>query len=252
MRQGPVQLKSGDDIRRIEESGHIISELFAYLGGMSLVSASTWEIDTEIERFIGRKKGRAAFKTLRGYNYASCISINDEVVHGIPSRKKRVREGDLIKIDVGVVYNGYFSDACITLAAGRAEDPAGELLRSCMDILAGAIAVMGPGVPLGQIGNIIEENAGAGGYSIVRSHTGHGVGFALHEPPVVPHFRNSGQNMLLREGMVLTVEPVLCMGSGDVRHHPNGWSTCTADGSLAAQFEHTIAIVENGARILTA
>lgn len=252
MHLGPVQLKSFDDVQRIGESGHILAELFSYLESFSMISVSTWDIDTEIDSFISRKKARSAFKTLRGYNYASCISINDETVHGIPSKRKRVKDGDIVKIDVGVVYNGYFSDACFTLSAGHASTLANNLVASCRDALLEAVSIMGPGVPLSEIGNTVERAAASSGYSIVKSHAGHGIGFALHEPPVIPHFRNSGQNMLMKEGMVLAVEPVFCTGRGDVVQQSNGWSNATADGSLAAQFEHTIAIMKNGAIVLTA
>ena len=248
---GPVRLKTPDDIKRIEDSGRIIAELFQYLERDPLVSLSTWEIDTEIGNFIGRKRARSAFMTLRGYDFYSCISINEEAVHGLPSRKKRVKNGDIVKIDVGVVYNGYFSDACITIAAGQVSASGMKLIECCRSSLDEAISVMGPGVPISAIGNMIEGEAVGDGFSVIRSHAGHGVGFALHEPPVVPCYAESGQDMLMCEGMVLAVEPVLCGGSGEVVLCVNGWTTSTADGSMAAHFEHTIAIVEGGARVLT-
>ena len=246
-----VRLKSADDIKRIADAGKIISELFAILRAEPLVAVSTWEIDSEIDNFLLKKKARSAFKTIKGYNYASCISINEETVHGIPHRKRRIKEGDLVKIDVGVSHNGYFADACLTLGAGNIDPFKARLMECAMAALDGAISAIVPQAPVSAIGDITEEIALANGYSVAANHAGHGTGFALHEPPVVPHFKDSGIAIPITVGMVLAVEPVICAGNGLTVIGSNGWTAVTADNSQAAQFEHTVAVTEEGVRTLT-
>ncbi|MCL1912218.1 MAG: type I methionyl aminopeptidase, partial [Leptospirales bacterium] len=217
-----VRLKSADEIKRIAEAGRIISELFAILRGEPLVAVSTWEIDSEIDNFLFKKKARSAFKTIKGYNYASCISINEETVHGVPAKKRRVKEGDLVKVDVGVSYNGYFADACLTLGAGKISAPGARLMECAMAALNGAIEAIAPQAPISAIGDITEGIALANGYSVAANHAGHGTGFLLHEPPVVPHFKDSGISMPISVGMVLAVEPVICAGNGQTVINGNG------------------------------
>ncbi|MCL2025407.1 MAG: type I methionyl aminopeptidase [Leptospirales bacterium] len=247
-----VRLKSADDIKRIADAGRIISELFVILREEPLVAVSTWEIDSEIDGFLLKKKARSAFKTIKGYDYASCISINEETVHGIPHKKRRIREGDLVKIDVGVSYNGYFADACLTLGAGKIAASDMKLMECAKAAVDGAIAAIAPQAPISAIGDITEKIALADGYSVAANHAGHGTGFALHEPPLVPHFKDSGISMPILVGMVLAVEPVICAGNGLTVISGNGWTAVTADNSQAAQFEHTVAITEEGVKVLTA
>ncbi|HOT45240.1 MAG TPA: type I methionyl aminopeptidase [Spirochaetota bacterium] len=252
MRNNRVRIKSPDDIKRIRDAGIIIADIFKKISRISLAGLSTWEIDTMIDSMIIKKKGRAAFKTVPGYSAASCISINDEVVHGIPSKKRKIRTGDLVKIDIGVVLNGYFGDACKTFSAGRITDNARRLSETTSRSLEKAIEVMMPGNRIGDIGNAIQEYAESCGFSVVRNYTGHGVGFALHEPPVVPHYGKKKTGIVLEPGMVLAVEPMINEGGYGVRLLDDGWTAVTADGSLSAHFEHTIAVTGSGPVILTA
>lgn len=252
MKKDTIRLKSPDDIQKIRDSGRIIGDIFSYIDGISLVSLSTWEIDSLVDDFILKRKARAAFKTVRDYNYASCISLNNEVVHGIPSRKRRIKSGDIVKIDIGVVLGGYFSDACCTFIAGENIQKGRSLVQACRQSLLDVVEVLQAGKNLGIAGDFIEARAQVSGFSVVKSHTGHGVGFALHEPPIVPHYASSGQNYIMREGLVIAVEPVFNEGTGEVKLHNNGWTTLTADGKLSAHFEHTIAITDSGPVILTA
>ena len=247
-----VRLKSADDIKRIADAGKILSELFAILRVEPLVAASTWEIDSEIDNFLFKKKARSAFKTIKGYNYASCISINEETVHGVPAKKRRIKEGDLVKIDVGVSHNGYFADACLTLGAGNIPASSVKLMECAMAALNEAIGAIAPQAPVSAIGDATEGIALAHGYSVAANHAGHGTGFLLHEPPVVPHFKDSGISMPILAGMVLAVEPVICAGNGLTIACANGWTAVTADNSQAAQFEHTVAVTEEGVKVLTA
>ncbi|MBP7735305.1 MAG: type I methionyl aminopeptidase [Spirochaetes bacterium] len=251
MRNKRIRIKSPDDIKRIRDAGVIIAEIFAKLSSSSLAGLSTWETDLMIDSMIVKRKGRAAFKTVPGYSAASCISINDEVVHGIPSKKKKIRSGDLVKIDIGVVLNGYFGDACRTFAVGRVPDGAKNLAEATRQALEKAIAVMVPGGRIGDIGHAIQVHAETRGYSVVRNYTGHGVGFALHESPVVPHYGKKGTGMILEPGMVLAVEPMINEGGHGVRLLDDGWTAVTADGSLSAHWEHTIAVTVSGPEILT-
>jgi methionyl aminopeptidase len=252
MRRGTVRLKSPEDIRRIRESGVIIAGIFRKLSRLSLAGMSTWDIDRLIESMIVRQKARPAFKTVPGYGAASCISINNEVVHGIPSKKRKVAAGDLVKIDTGAVLNGYFSDACRTFTAGRVSGTARDLIDTTADCLKKAIQVMLPGNRIGDIGHAIQEHAESRGFSVVRNYTGHGVGFALHEMPIVPHYGKKGTGIFLEPGMVLAVEPMINEGGHAVRLLDDGWTAVTADGGLSAHYEHTIAVTEEGPLVLTA
>lgn len=252
MGEGEVRLKTPEDIKRIGDAGAIASEIFRGLARMSLAGLSTWDLDSMIESMILRLKGRPAFKTVMRYGASSCISLNDEVVHGVPSRKRLIRDGDLVKIDIGVVYNGYFCDVCHTFPVGTISENARLLAltaRECLDV---AIEVMAPGHRIGDIGFAIEDHATARGYSVVRDYSGHGVGFALHEPPKIPHYGRRGTLEVLKPGMVLAVEPMLNEGGHAVRLLDDGWTAVTADGSLSAHVEHTIAITGEGPLVLTA
>lgn len=216
-----------------------------------MAGISTWDVDRLIESMIMKQKGRPAFKTVPGYSAASCISINSEVVHGVPSRKVKIQNGDLVKIDIGVVLNGFFSDACRTFAIGRITDEARRLANTTLESLIRGIEVMRPGNRLGDIGHAIQSCAESAGFSVVRNYTGHGVGFALHEPPVVPHYGRKGAGLVLEPGLVLAVEPMINGGGHAVRLLEDGWTAVTADDSLSAHYEHTIAVTENGPMILT-
>lgn len=251
MRSRSIRLKSPDDIQRIRDAGIIIADIFHTISGTSLDGMSTWELDSLIENMILKRRGRPAFKTVPRYSAASCISINNEVVHGVPSKKRRIKGGDLVKVDIGVVLNGYFADACRTVAVDEVPDNARRLFEIAGRVLERAIDVMHPGNRLGDIGHAIQSYSEKKGYSVVRNYTGHGVGFALHEPPVVPHFGKKGTGIVLETGMVLAVEPMINEGEHDVRLLKDGWTAVTVDGRLSAQFEHTIAVTKDGPRILT-
>ncbi len=246
-----LRLKSSDEIKRIGDSGNLIGEIFANINGMDLEGVSSWDLDAFIEGEILRRKARPAFKTVRGYDFSSCISINNEVSHGIPSKKKVFASGDIVKIDSGAVLNGYFSDSCITLTLGRVSAEHRRLVSSARHAMFKGIEEMVPGNFMGAVGHAVSSFSQSLGYSIVRRFTGHGVGFALHEPPVVPHYGERGKGILLQEGMVITCEPILNEGSGEVRLLDDGWTFVTADGKLSAQFEHTVAVTSKGPVLLT-
>ncbi len=251
MRTGKIRLKSPEEIKRIREAGIIIAGIFRTLSGDDLEGETTWEIDSFIDDFIVKRKARAAFKTLRDYNYASCISINNEIIHGIPSKKRKVNNTDILKIDIGIVLNGYFADSCFTFTIGRVSSETERLVTAAKEALFRGIREALPGNRTGDIGEAIEEYTGEKGYSVVREFAGHGTGFSLHEPPRIPAFGTRGRGYRLREGLVAAIEPAVNQGTGEVTRSENGWTLLTADGKLSAQFEHTVAITEEGPLILT-
>lgn len=244
-------LKSSEDISRIREAGIIIAEIFKYLGSINFDGMSTGELDSLIDKEIRSRKGRASFATVPGYKYASCLSVNDGVVHGIPDNKFLMHGGDIVKVDVGVVKNGYFADACRTYMVGKVSEDALRLVettRRCLDIgISSALA----GNRIGDIGAAIQSYAEGLGYSVVRDYCGHGVGFAVHEDPSIPHYGREHSGLLIRPGMVLAIEPMINAGRAETRLLADGWTAVTKDGSLSAQFENTIAVTENGVEVLT-
>lgn len=246
-----IQLKSPDEIKRIREAGKVISEIFKGIQDISLIGLTTLALDSFIEDAIHRGKARSSFKTVVNYNFASCISINNEVVHGIPSKKKIIKKGDIVKIDIGVVKKGYFADACYTFMVEPVTSSARGLVEVARLSLDKAIGVMHAGRRLGDIGSTIQTYVEGEGFQVVRDFFGHGVGFSVHELPRVPHFGVANVGLLLREGMVLAVEPIVNEGNSEVVTLDDGWTTVTSDGGLSAQFEHTVAITDRGPVILT-
>ena len=244
-------LKSPQDFLRIKDAGRIIAEIFKTISKISLDGISTLELDTFIERIIIKSKARASFRTVPDYNHATCISINNEVVHGIPLKKKKIKKGDIVKIDIGVVKNGYFADACYTFAVSPISQNAARLLSVTKESLNKAVKLLYPGARVGDIGAVIQEYVEKNGFSVVRDFTGHGVGFAVHEHPGIPHYGISGKGKIIKAGMVLAIEPMVNEGVYDVEVLEDGWTVVTADGKLSAQFEHTVAVTEKGPLILT-
>lgn len=250
-RKEKIRLKSPDEIKRIQDAGDIIAEIFRILVGMTIEGQTTAELDAFIEDAIYKRKGRPSFKTVADYHHATCISLNDEVVHGVPSRKKIIKKGALVKVDIGVVRNGYFADACRTFLAEPVRAGAKKLSDTAAECLRRGVGAARPGGRLGDIGAVIQAHAEENGFSVVRDFTGHGVGFAVHELPNIPHYGRRGTGMLLKEGMVLAIEPMLNEGKPDVIILEDGWTAVTADGRLSAQFEHTVAVTGEGPRVLT-
>jgi methionyl aminopeptidase len=246
-----ITLKSPDDIKRIRESGRIIAEIFNTLSRKSLAGLSTFEIDKFIEEIIHKSKAMPSFKTVKDYIHATCISINKEVVHGIPSKKKIIKKGDIVKIDIGVVKSGYFADACHTFAVKPISQNADKLISVTSQSLKLGIEALYPGNRLGDVGSVIQRYVEANGFSVVRDYTGHGVGFAVHELPSILHYGVKGKGRLIQEGMVLALEPMVNEGTYEVIVLDDGWTAVTEDGKLSAQFEHTVAVTKDGPVILT-
>lgn len=246
-----IRLKNKDDIKRIAEAGKVIAAIFSELEKILQAGMSTFELDTIVESMILKAKGRPSFKTVPNYHHATCLSINDEVVHGIPSKKKKLKVGDIIKVDVGVVKNGYFADACRTFPVGDISEKARRIMQTASAALRVGLEQVRMDRRLGDIGFAIQSYAEEHGFSVVRDFTGHGVGFAVHEHPNVPHYGRKNTGLILREGLVLAIEPMINEGTEKVVTLDDGWTTITADGKLSAQFEHTVAVTKDGPMVLT-
>lgn len=250
-----IALRSSSELERMAEAGAIADECMQKVLGLVSAGISTWELDREAESFIRKHGGIPSFK-----NYGSganlfpaslCTSINDEIVHGIPSKKRKLISGDILKIDLGVTYHGYVADMARTVAVGDVDPDAMLLIDRTRECFEKALEVMVPGMRIGDIGSAVQTHAESFGYGVVRELTGHGVGEELHEDPEVPNYGTAGRGLRLREGMVLAVEPMINAGSRHVRFMPDGWTVKTRDGSLSAHYENTVAITANGPRILT-
>ena len=212
---------------------------------------STEEINRIAHNFIVKSGAIPTFKGYNGYPAAACISINDEVIHGIPSKKRIIKAGDIVSVDVGATFNGYVGDNAATFAAGDISPEAQRLCDTTRESLYEGIKMAVAGGRLGDIGSTIQRYCEERGFSVVREFTGHGVGKQMHEDPSVPNFGTPGRGVRLLPGMTIAIEPMINMGGAGIRQLPDGWTIKTRDGSLSAHFEHTIAITSNGPVILT-
>ena len=247
-----IELKSPAQIAHMREAGRILVDAFRMCRDLVKPGVSTLEIDREVETLIRDRKAKPAFKGYRGFPATICASINEEVVHGIPAPRRRLREGDIIGLDLGAIVEGYYADAAVTLPVGEVTDEARRLLDVTRESLDRAIAECRPGRRLGDVSVTVQRHVEAAGFGVVRAFVGHGIGRALHEDPQVPNFGEPGRGPLLRVGMVLALEPMVTMGHWEVRVLADRWTAVTADGSLAAHFEHTVAVTEQGPDVLTA
>jgi methionyl aminopeptidase len=247
-----IPLKSAGEVEAIGRAGAIIGELFEILPGHVSTGDSTADIDAFVDGFIRDHEGaRPSFKGLYGFPANACISVNDEVVHGIPRPTRNLGEGDIVSVDVGVVLDGWFADAAVTLPVGGIDAGSARLLQVTEDALWSAIERARPGTYLGDLGAVIQQRAEAAGYTVVRELVGHGIGRAPHEEPQVPNFGRPGQGLRLQAGMVLAIEPMVNEGGAEVRTLDDHWTVVTRDGRRSAHFEHTVAITVAGCRVLT-
>ena len=246
-----IELKSAREIGFMRRGGHILAEVMDRLRTSVKPGMSTLEIDTDVEEFIRSRGAIPAFKGYRGFPATVCISINEEVVHGIPSAHRHVKEGDIVGLDLGCIVEGYYADCAFTLAVGDVPPRVQELLDVTRVSLELGIKECRPGRRLSDVSHAIQTHVERHGFSVVRAFVGHGIGRALHEEPQVPNFGDPGRGPQLRAGMVLAIEPMVTMGGWEVRILDDGWTAVTQDGSLAAHFEHTIAVTDSGPEVLT-
>ena len=246
-----ILLKSARELERMRQAGRILAEVKDRLRALVRAGITTREIDVDVEAFIISRKARSAFKGYRGFPATVCTSINEEIVHGIPSSKRRLKEGDIIGLDLGCIVDGYYADCAITLPVGPVPARVQELLDVTRESLDKAIVQCRVGNRLGDVSHAVQSHCESHGFSVVRAFVGHGIGKQLHDEPQVPNFGEPGRGPLLKSGMVLAIEPMITMGSWEVRVLEDRWTAVTADGSLAAHFEDTIAITEDGPDVLT-
>lgn len=246
-----VEIKTRDEIELMRDAGRIVSEILDELERAVAPGVSTWELDQLAERLIYQKGARPAFKGYRGFPSCLCASINAEVVHGIPSRKRKLQAGDLMKLDFGVVYKGYFGDSARTVPVGQVAPEAQALIEVTRESLYKGIEQMKPGNRIGDVANAVQRHVEAKGFAVVRDFVGHGIGKALHELPQVPNYGDAGTGPRLRPGMVLALEPMVNAGTFKVKLLDDDWTAVTLDGRLSAHFEHTVAVTDDGPDILT-
>jgi methionyl aminopeptidase len=245
-----VTLKTPREIEIMRRSGKITAQVLTSLMKAVQPGMSTAELDRLAEQGIRERGGLPTFKGYQGFPGSVCLSVNDEVVHGIPGSRV-LRAGDLLSIDIGTTLEGYVSDSAVTLPVGTVSKAAQRLLEVTQESLMIGIAQMQPGNHVGDIGAAIQAHAEGHGYGVVRELVGHGVGRAMHEEPQVPNYGRPGTGIELRAGLVLAIEPMITQGGPEVRILKDGWTVVTADGKLAAHFEHTIAVTQDGPKILT-
>ena len=247
-----IVCRSTAELERMREAGRLVGEVLTELAARVAPGVSTAELDELAERRILRAGATAAFKGYHGYPATICASINDEVIHGIPSGRRALAEGDIISIDVGAALDGYYGDSAITLPVGQVSEPAATLLRVTEEALYKAIVRARPGGRLSDISHAVQAHVEAYGFSVVREFVGHGIGQRMHEEPQVPNYGEPGRGPRLAEGMVLAIEPMVNAGKPAVKVLGDGWTAVTRDNSLSAHFEHTVAVTAGEPWILTA
>lgn len=245
-----VILKQPNEIEKIRESNGIVAEILAELKEKVQEGVTTLELDRISEELVLKKGAKPAFKGYRGYPFSLCASINEQVIHGFPSPRV-LTEGDIVGLDFGVYYHGFYGDAALTVPVGKVSKEASMLLKATEESLARAIKEATVGNRLGDISAAVQKHVEAEGFSVVRDFVGHGIGRNLHEDPQIPNYGIKGRGVALKAGMVLAIEPMVNAGTYKVRILTDGWTAVTADGRLSAHFEHTIAITDHGPEILS-
>jgi len=246
-----IILKSEREIAAMREAGRLTALAHQEVAKAIAPGITTAELDHIAETFIRKMGGSPSFKGYLGYPASICASLNEEVVHGIPSQQRKLREGDVISVDIGVFYGGFHGDMARTWPVGAVSEEAARLLAVTEESLARGIAQVRLGGHLSDIGHAVQAYVESQGFSVVRDYVGHGIGTKMHEDPQIPNFGPPGQGPQLRPGMVLAIEPMVNAGGHPVKTLGDGWTVVTIDGSLSAHFEHTVALTEQGAQILT-
>ena len=246
-----IRLKNSEQIELMKIAGRITGEALLVAEEAVRAGISTWELDRIIRAYIEKCGAKPTFLGYGGFPGSACISVNEEVIHGIPSKKKILCEGDIVKVDVGACYRGYNGDSARTFPVGKISDEATRLIEVTKQSFFEAVKLALVGNRIGDIGSAVQDCAEAAGYSVVRKYVGHGVGAELHEDPEVPNFGTKGRGVRIYSGMTLAIEPMVNQGTADVKVLDNGWTVVTADGKLSAHYEHSIAVTDNGPLLLT-
>lgn len=251
MKKEVIILKTREEIGKMRKSNLVVAEILEILKENVRPGASTMDLELITEEETKNRGVLPAFKGYKDYPYCLCTSVNNEVVHGMPSKGKVLKDGDILSIDFGVLSNGYYGDAAVTVPVGRVTSEAKRLMDVTADSLDLAIRAAEEGGRLMDISAAVQRHVEAAGFSVVREFVGHGIGRELHEPPQVPNFGIAGRGIRLRAGMVLAIEPMVNAGTSEVRILDDGWTAVTADGGLSAHFEHTVAITPDGPYVLS-
>ncbi len=246
-----VVLKTSRELGIMKEACRISAGALQTVGNAVEPGVTTAELDKLAEKYIRSQGAVPNFKNYHGYPATACISINNEVIHGIPSAKRVIREGDIVSVDLGAMFNGYHGDNAATFACGDVSAEAKRLMQTTQNALYEGIKAATAGSRIGDIGYAIQSYVEAAGFSVVRQYVGHGIGTQLHEAPEVPNFGTAGRGIRLLPGMTLAIEPMVNAGGFDVKVLPDGWTVLTKDGSLSAHFEHTVVITPDGPKIMT-
>jgi methionyl aminopeptidase len=244
--------KRPEEIALLADAGKLLADVFGHLDSLQLIGMSTMDVNDLVDRFIVESlEARPASKGQYGYAYALNSSRNNVVCHGVPSPTEILQSGDIVNFDITLEKNGYIADSSKTYLVGDVSPLAKRLVQVTYEAMWRGIKAVRPGARLGDIGHAIERHARRNGYSVVREYCGHGIGREMHEPPQVLHWGKPQTGLMLREGMVFTIEPMLNQGRNSVYTEDDGWTVVTRDGQLSAQFEHTVAVTSNGVRVLT-
>lgn len=246
-----IVIKTAKEVEKMRRAGGIVREVLDAVRAMVKPGVTTLDLENAAAKLIEESGATPAFKGYRGFPCVLCTSLNEQVVHGIPSAKTVLREGDIVSVDCGVVIDGYYGDSAVTIPVGKVALTTQKLLDVTRTSLEKAIETVRPGAMLGDVGAAVQEMVEAEGFSVVKEFVGHGIGTHMHEDPQVPNFGQRGRGVRLREGMVLAIEPMVNAGGDAVRVLKDGWTAVTEDGSLSAHFEHTVAVTKDGAAILT-
>ena len=246
-----IILKTAEQIRLMREAGRITGEAILKARDMIRPGVSTWEVDRVIHDYIVKCGAKPSFLGYAGFPGSACVSVNSEIIHGIPSRKRILEEGDLVKVDVGALYRGYHGDSAKTFAVGRVSPEAERLIERTRECFYRGVAKAVAGNRIGDVGHAVQTCAEEAGFSVVREYVGHGVGSHLHEEPNVPNYGTEGRGCRLYAGMTIAIEPMVNAGKAGVRVLPDGWTVVTSDGRLSAHYEHTVAVTDDGPVLLT-
>ncbi len=246
-----IVLKTSRELGIMKEACSIAAGALQTVGNAVTEGITTAELDALAEKYIRSRGGEPNFKNYNGFPATACISINNEVIHGIPSKTRKICAGDIVSVDLGAKYGGYHGDNAATFACGDVSPEAKRLISVTKDALYEGIKAARAGSRIGDISNAVQRTVEAAGFSVVRQYVGHGIGTQLHEAPEVPNFGTAGRGIRLLPGMTLAIEPMVNIGGYDVKVLPDGWTVKTKDGSLSAHFEHTVVITSDGPKIMT-
>jgi methionyl aminopeptidase len=245
-----IVLKSASELDAMHRANRVVHLVLAAVRQAAVPGVSTAELDVVAEELIRGEGGQPAFKGYRGFPATLCTSVNDEIVHGIPSASVRLRDGDLLSVDCGVVLDGFFGDSAVSFGVGDVNGEAERLMTVTRECLDDAVRQVAPGNRLGDVGAAVQGRAERAGFGVVREFVGHGIGRSLHEEPQVPNYGTAGRGQVMKPGLVLAIEPMITAGSWRVKVDDDGWTARTEDGKLAAHFEFSVAVTSDGHRVL--